>query len=278
MLYAALFLLGFGPSLVWLYWLWSRDQLQREPWGLVFRVMAGGGLLSVALTLLTVPLYERRIPALEESVLVHNLLTAALPEEIFKLLPVLLFAWRSPHWNEYFDGIVYAGASALGFHLTETLLYMFGSLDAGVGEALYQALVRGAKPGHMLYGVAMGYYLSHAKFDRTPGARLRAAALALLVPVALHTAWNASVSAGGNFVGGETVGQLVTSLIAWGLSVGLWVAAFGYVRQNRAVSPWNPAGRRVPAGGLPCGACGSPYPAKASFCPGCGSPLLQTAE
>lgn len=278
MLYAVLFLLGFGPSLVWLYWLWSRDRTQREPWGLVLRVMAGGGLLSIALTLLAVPLYEARVPALEESVILNSLLTAAMPEEVFKLVPVLLFAWRSHHWNEYFDGIVYAGASALGFHLTETLLYMLGSLEVGAGEALYQALVRGAKPGHMLYGVAMGYYLSHAKFDRTPGARMRAAALALLVPVALHTAWNASVSTGGNIVGGETVGQLVISLVAWGLSVGLWVAGFSYVRQNRAISPWNPEARRVLAGPVPCAACGSVYPAKAAYCPGCGSPLLEAAR
>jgi len=113
------------------------------------------------------------------------LLTAALPEEVFKLLAVLLFARRSPHWTEPFDGIIYAGAAALGFHLIETSLYIYDGLEYGVVDALYQGLFRGTKPGHMLYGVARGYFLSRARFSKGV-ARTRYFCLALSLPVVLR--------------------------------------------------------------------------------------------
>lgn len=273
-----LLVLGFGPSLVWLYWLWSRDKFQREPLGLIAGLMLSGSLISVSLTLLTVPLYAGSIPSAQDSVIVNMLLTAALPEETFKMLPVLLIAWRSPQWNEPFDGIVYAGASALGFHLSETLLYMVRALDENLGSSLYQALIRGAKPGHMLYGVAMGYFLSRARFAPRALQRWRYLALSLLVPVGLHTAWNASAAYGGNVVGGESFEELLLSLIAWGLSVALWVTAFEYMRRDQAASPWNPEARSVAAAPVPCPACSGSYPAGAAYCPSCGAAVQVVSE
>lgn len=269
---AILLLLTFGPSFIWLYWLWSSDKFQREPIGLIAKLVALGGPISVGLTLLAVPLYEGRLPAAGESVLVHMLLTAALPEELFKLLPVLLIAWRSREWREPFDGIVYAGAVALGFHVIETGLYMYNAYESGVSNSLYQGLIRGAKPGHMLYGVAMGYFLSRAKFAAGRWRRAESFALALLVPVALHTAWNASSYFGGNFVGGATLQDLIFSIIAWGLSVALWVTAYQYMKENQAASPYNPEAS-VPMAPTGCPSCGARYPRTAVYCQACGGPV-----
>ncbi len=265
-----LFILTFGPSLIWLYWLWSSDKFQREPIGLIARLAAVGGSVAVAATLLAVPLYERYVPAAQQAVLPHMLLTAALPEELFKLLPVLLLAWRSKEWREPFDGIVYAGAVALGFHLIETGIYMFGAYDSGISNSIYQGLVRGAKPGHMLYGVAMGYFLSRAKFATGWWKRLRSFGMALLVPVGLHTAWNTSSFLGGNFVGGATLQDLMFSMIAWGLSVALWVTAYQYIKENEDASPYNPEAS-VPMASTGCPQCGARYPRTALYCQNCGS-------
>jgi len=270
-----LFLLAFGPSLVWAYWLWSRDKFQREPLGLMARLIIGGGIISVMLTLLTVPLYHDRIPTLEEAVMLNMFLTAALPEEIFKMLPVLLFAWRSPHWTEPFDGIIYAGATALGFHLIETSLYMYSSLEYGLADALYQGLIRGAKPGHMLYGVAMGYFLSRARFTKGLQ-RFEYFGLALGVPVLLHTAWNTASAWGGSFVGAQTIGDLIISLVAWGLSVALWVTAYQYMRVNQSNSPWQPETWTEPLAATCCPACRGHYPESAAFCQTCGVDLRST--
>lgn len=265
-----LLILAFGPSLLWMYWLWTRDKFQQEPVGLVAFLMLGGGFFSVCLTLATVPLYANRVPSLQESASMHMLLTAALPEEAFKMLQVLLFAWRAKSWNEPFDGIVYAGATALGFHLVETSFYMFSSLEEGLSAAVYQGLIRGIKPGHMLYGVAMGFFLSQAKFSRTLLARLEYLALALIVPVLLHTAWNTANAWGGNFVGAENLGGLFSSLLAWGLSVALWVTAYELMRQNQAKSPYHPDGWSLTMSPHPCGRCGDRNPAVATYCNACG--------
>lgn len=265
-----LLVLTFGPSLIWLYWLWRSDKFQREPVGLILRLMAVGGPIAVGLTLLVVPWFQRRVPGVEESVLLNMLLTAALPEELFKLLPVVAIAWRSREWREPFDGIVYAGAVALGFHLIETGVYMYNAAQIGISGSLYQGLIRGAKPGHMLYGVAMGYYLSRAKFSLRWWQQLRYWVQALVVPVALHAAWNVSSSYGGNFVGGSTLQDLVFSIAAWGLSVALWVTAYQYIKQNEADSPYNPAAT-VPMALRGCSACGARYPRAAAFCQNCGA-------
>lgn len=270
MLNLILVLLGFGPSLVWLYWLWSRDRFQREPVGMVLKLMFLGGTVSVGLTLLTVPVMTAQLPGLQESVVMEMLLSAALPEEVFKMLPVLAVAWRSPQWSEPFDGIVYAGASALGFHLVETVIYMLRGLESGVGDAVFQGLIRGAKPGHMLYGVAMGFFLSHARFARSLSGRVQNLALAVLVPVGLHEAWDVAAAYGGSFVGGSSLAELLSSLTAWGLSVALWTTAFEYMRRDEAASPFGPGADLTVAASVPCVHCGSGYPERARFCAACG--------
>lgn len=270
-----LFLLAFGPSLVWAYWLWTRDRFQREPLKLVAILLFGGGLLSVTLTLLSVSLFSKWIPSQEQWPMLNMLFSAALPEELFKFLPVMLFAWRSKHWDEPFDGIVYAGASALGFHLIETASYMAGRLG-NLDAALYQALIRGAKPGHMLYGIAMGYFLSKAKFG-APQDRWKNFALALGVPVALHLAWNTAATYGGAFVDGRTIGEILFALIAWGLSVSLWITAFRYIRKNQQASPWNPEAWTVPMAPTGCPTCGGGYPQHAYFCQTCGTQVAVAA-
>lgn len=267
-----LFVLAFGPSLIWAYWLWSRDKFQREPLGLMARLIIGGGIISVTLTFLTVPLYHDRIPTLEESVMVNMFLTAALPEELFKMLPVLLFAWRSRHWTEPFDGIIYAGATALGFHLIETSLYMYSNLESGLADSLYQGMIRGAKPGHMLYGVAMGYFLSRARFSHGLQ-RVEHFFLSLAVPVLLHTAWNTGNAWGGSFVGAQSVSDLIVSLVAWGLSVALWVTAYQYMRVNQANSPWHPKDWTLPLASTCCPVCGGHYPEASAYCHTCGNDL-----
>lgn len=265
--------LAFGPSLVWLYWLWSRDGFRREPLGLLLRLFLGGGLLSVVLTLVVVlSLGELAlIPSEENAPFLSMLLGAALPEELFKMLPVFLFAWRAKSWNEPFDGIVYAGAVALGFQMIETFLYM--SDAAEWGGALFQGLVRGATSGHMIYGIVMGYYLSRMKFATSAAARWQNFAMALALPVALHLSWNVAIVRGGSFIDGN----IIVALFAWALSVSLWLAAFRYKRQAREASPHHPSAGTVRMAAVGCTSCGGGYPEAALYCQGCGR-LVEVAR
>lgn len=259
-------LLALAPSLVWMYWIWRNDKHQREPLGLVLWLFFGGGILSVILTLIAVALYEGYVPSEEAAPVLNMLLTAALPEELFKMLPVLLFAWRSKHWNEPFDGIVYAGATALGFNLIETVGYMFE--EETLGGSLFQGLVRGTLGGHMVYGIIMGLFLSRAKFA-AGGARWKNIGLALIVPVLLHTAWNAALTYGGEIVEGDEF----AGMFAWGLSTLLWLTAFEYIRKDRNASAPQMAVRTVTVAPQPCGRCGGSYGTASAYCHTCGAPI-----
>jgi len=265
-----LVLLGLAPSMVWMYWIWRRDRFQREPLGLVAGLFFGGGLISVILTLLVVGLYEGAVPTEEASPILNMFFTAALPEEVFKMLPVLLFAWRSRHWDEPFDGIVYAGATALGFNLIETAGYMLG--EESLGGSLYQGVVRGTLGGHMVYGIIMGFFLSRAKFS-AGGARWSNLGLALAVPVALHTTWNAALTYGGDII----VGNELAGVFAWGLSTVLWLTAFELIRRNKDASWWSPTARTVQVAPTLCWNCHGMYPAPATFCQTCGAQVAGSA-
>ncbi|HWI65159.1 MAG TPA: PrsW family glutamic-type intramembrane protease [Symbiobacteriaceae bacterium] len=259
-----LILLALGPSMAWMYWLWRRDKYQREPKGLVLLLLFVGGLIAVIGTLVAVSLYEGLVPSEEAAPVTNMLLTAALPEEIFKMLPVLLFAWRSRHWDEPFDGIVYAGATALGFNLIETAGYMLG--EESFGGTLFQGIVRGTLGGHMVYGIIMGFFLSRARFSQGLS-RWRNLALALAVPVALHTAWNSALSYGGDIIAGNNL----AGTFAWGLSTVLWLVAFEFIRRNRDASYWNPLARTLQIAPVPCWHCHHPLPVNAVYCHTCGA-------
>lgn len=259
-----LVILALLPSLAWMYWIWRRDKYQREPKWLVLLLLIGGGLIAVVGTLVAVGSYESLLPTEESSPIVNMLFSAALPEEFFKMLPVLLFAWRSKHWDEPFDGIVYAGATALGFNLIETAGYMFE--EQSVFGSLYQGVVRGTLGGHMVYGIIMGYFLSRAKFSGGL-ARWQNLLLAWFVPASLHTAWNAALTYGGDIITGNELAGMLT----WALSTALWLLAFAYIRKGRDGSLWNPINRTLQMAPYLCGRCHGPYPTGATFCQSCGA-------
>jgi hypothetical protein len=79
---------------------------------------------------------------------------------------VLLFVWRNPNFNEENDGIVYAGASAIGFALLENLGYVFhNGIDTGIVRAFT------AVPLHVFTAVIMGLLVGRARFEANPGRR-----------------------------------------------------------------------------------------------------------
>ncbi len=108
-------------------------------------------------------------------------LVAALPEESLKLLALWLVLRRNPHFDEHFDGIVYAVSIGLGFAAIENVLYLFTFAENWQAVAWSRAFL--AVPGHYAFAVLMGYYYSIYHFvDPSP----RRAANVLLVPVLAH--------------------------------------------------------------------------------------------
>ena len=101
-----------------------------------------------------------------------------------KLLFLLALLARNPQYNEPFDAIVYAVFISLGFAWIENIVYVTHPLWGGIGTALARAVI--SIPGHGLYAVQMGYWLSETKFTGRKVGWL----LAFLVPYLYHGWYN----------------------------------------------------------------------------------------
>lgn len=174
------------PVVVLMWFIYRKDRLSPEPVGKLLITFFVG-----CLSVLPAMFLESGLNAFQPSHpvvggLYQGFVVAAFSEELCKLALLMLVIWRSPHFDEYFDGIVYAVYLSLGFACVENVLYVFGST-----AALYTAFMRGllAVPAHFLFAVTMGYHLSLAKFD--PAHRRRHLAAALLYPILLHGTYDA---------------------------------------------------------------------------------------
>ena len=203
------------PVVLLLIFIYRKDKNDPEPIGkllLTFFVGCLSVLPASLLELLLMPLAPSaaRFPVLNG--IFDGYLVAGFSEELCKLLLLMWVIWRSPQFDEYFDGIVYAVYLSLGFACVENVSYVFGSADA-----LSTAFMRGilAVPAHFLFAVAMGYYLSLAKFD--PAGRRRHLLHAFLYPMLLHGTYDALLMVSSNLSAGSgdenTVAALVCSVL-----------------------------------------------------------------
>ena len=187
------------PVLLLLYFIYRKDKQNPEPLGkllLTFFV----GCLSVVPAAFMEGLIMPLAPAAASHPVLNGLfdgfLVAGLSEELWKLLLLLLVIWRSPHFDEYFDGVVYAAFLSLGFACVENISYVMGGSDP-MGTALMRGLL--AVPAHFLFAVTMGYYVSLAKFD--PAGRRGHLWKAFLYPMLLHGTYDALLMVSTNLGG-----------------------------------------------------------------------------
>lgn len=90
---------------------------------------------------------------------------AALPEEFFKLIAFLcILRWISSY-DEYMQGVVYLSSVGLGFAAIENIVYLFTAGTGWISIAIVRALL--SIPGHFLFSIFMGYFLSKVRFDFT---------------------------------------------------------------------------------------------------------------
>ena len=109
----------------------------------------------------------------------HAFVVAGSTEEVFKYLALYLLIWKSPSFNEKFDGIVYAVFVSLGFAAVENVMYV---MDGGLQTAAIRAIT--AVPAHAIFGVTMGYYLGIAHMYEE--LRKQYLLRAIAIPVLLH--------------------------------------------------------------------------------------------
>jgi protease PrsW len=156
------------PGVLLMLYILYMDRNEKEPLSLVLKAIMLGAISTLIATAIGLgfeyihPIFaERETMDLQQAFLLSFLQIGPV-EEFSKLIVILLFIWKRPEFNEENDGIVYVGASALGFAMFENILYVF---QHGMGTGILRAFT--AIPLHCFTGVIMGYYTGLAKFSPT---------------------------------------------------------------------------------------------------------------
>ncbi|HEX6717498.1 MAG TPA: PrsW family intramembrane metalloprotease [Pyrinomonadaceae bacterium] len=128
-------------------------------------------------------------------------ISAPIVEETGKaLILFILFFWKKDEFDGVVDGIVYASMAALGFAMTENILYYGKAAAAGGGEALTLILIiRGffAPFSHPLFTSLTGIGLGLARQSTNIVIKILAPIVGLLMAIFMHSIWNGSAVLGG---------------------------------------------------------------------------------
>jgi len=179
-------------------------------------IPVGLGLVSTALSLpimlgaailLTKAGYVRAEHSLWVQSLVAALITAGLPEELSKYLMIVLglFLFRSRIKNVYEYALI---GAAVGFGFTVFEEYLYGSALLSMIFRLFLIAL------HMLFSMIMGCFLGRAKYQRLTGEGSAAWSyvLAFLIPVAMHTVYDACTGTNG-FLSSDNDDIILTGII-----------------------------------------------------------------
>ena len=179
------------PVAVLLWYIYRKDKVQPEPTKWLLKAF-GFGVLSTFLSfvfsvpaclLLGMEMDANTYSSIREA-FADAFVLAAIPEELAKLIMLWLLLRKNPHFDERFDGIVYAVCIGMGFAGIENVMYLIGGIENGtwIGTGIVRALF--SVPAHFLFAVLMGYYYSiyHFGIDRSPKAK----AMILVAPILAH--------------------------------------------------------------------------------------------
>ena len=174
-----LLIASIAPAIFIMFIVYKYDTI-KEPLSMLVKAFFGG-LLSIVITLIVVyPIADVKLASGAMQSFFDAFITAGIPEELSKWI---IFYWlisKAKDFDQYYDGILYAIFISMGFALFENIGYVFKN---GMGTAIVRSII--SVPGHMLFAVPMGYYLSLSRFESGTSARYHIF-LSLAIPILLH--------------------------------------------------------------------------------------------
>lgn len=175
-----LFIIALAPVAIIAVYVYFRDKYEREPIGQLIKALVAGCLVPVPVLFVGPVLEQLLIEGADRwNAFYTAFVIASFNEELFKFLFLLILFWSNKHFNEKFDGIVYAVFISLGFAAVENVMYVLN-----YGETVGYSRAVLSVPAHALFGVTMGFYVGLAKFySKKRGLLL---IKAFLFPVLLH--------------------------------------------------------------------------------------------
>jgi len=178
-----LLVLALLPGVLLLVFILFMDRNEKEPLGMVLKMIVFGALSAIPVVIIEKGLSYLPIYGGSQlwQAFAISFIQVAPVEEFAKLAVVLLFAWKSSHFGEENDGIVYVGSAALGFAMLENVSYVLSlGMIAGISRSVT------AMPLHCFTGVLMGYYLGKARFKSDPVSRKRTIIKGFIWAVLVH--------------------------------------------------------------------------------------------
>jgi protease PrsW len=128
-------------------------------------------------------------------------ISAPIVEETGKaVILFIFFFWKKDEFDGVVDGIVYASMSALGFAMTENILYYGNAAAQGGGGGLTAVfIIRGffAPFSHPLFTSLTGIGLGLARQSNNIGIKVLTPIVGLLMAIFMHSIWNGSAVLGG---------------------------------------------------------------------------------
>lgn len=223
-MYPLLIAIAVLPVIILSVYIYRQDKFEKEPIGMLIKAFIFGALSIIPAIVMESVLSAYTpvgMPVLQGAY--TGFVVAGFSEEFCKLFMLWWAVWRSRHFDEYFDGIVYAAFVSLGFACFENFSYVFGQ------ETYASALVTGSVravlsvPGHFLFGVTMGYYFALAKFQ--PSNRFGNFLKALIVPALLHGTFDALLMIPENMGEGAGIIASVLFVVFVWFDIKLWKIA-----------------------------------------------------
>lgn len=170
-----------APAIVLAVIMLRRDK-RPEPLGWLFTAVVLGVFVAAGVLVLG----NLILPDIPADTLMGAFMTsfidAAIPEEVLKFVALYVLAKRCAHFDEMFDGIVYAVCIGMGFAGIENVLYLFGAEDEWVSVSITRALM--SVPMHYFFAIIMGTFFSLGWFDKKNRKVYMSAALVL--PIIVH--------------------------------------------------------------------------------------------
>ena len=178
-----------------------KKDTNKEPRGMLAKLFFMGVVICIPVIIVELIL-EIFLEAVEGDpfiyIFISNFVAIALVEEFFKWLVTKKFGYNSKEFDEIYDIIVYSVFASLGFACFENIGYVLGN---GLGVAIIRAII--SVPGHVCFGIFMGYYLSKAKVNSLNGNNelyKKNLFLSILIPSLFHGFFDAFLTAGSFYI------------------------------------------------------------------------------
>ncbi len=186
-----LFILAIIPILILGLYIYNKD-VEKEPKILLLKLFVCGIFSSLFVFLFSYLLFEIfddfSINLYEYSYFkyfIYSFMLVAFLEEGCKWLSTRFVGYNSKYFDEAYDIIVYSSFVALGFSFVENIMYVF---NYGISAAILRALI--SVPGHLSFGIMMGYYMLLAKLSKTKKDYRKYMIFSFVFPLLIHGSYD----------------------------------------------------------------------------------------